>query len=114
MREADFAVIMWPVINFLSFGRILNSNPEGAYLPKTIKAMANQFSDDQNQKRLLAFKQFLAKIKEEHPGELRDLKAGELAMFEIQNNVPTLRIHGKINAAIRKIIHAKWVELFPA
>ena len=76
--------------------------------------MTNQFSDDQHTKRLLAFRGFLAKIKEEHPNELRELKANELALFEFQNNTPTLRIHAKINAALRRIIHAKWTELFPA
>ena len=76
--------------------------------------MTSHTNEEQNQKRLTAFKGFLAKIKEEHPNELRELKASELAMFEIQNNTPTLRIHGKINAAIRRIIHAKWMELFPA
>ena len=74
--------------------------------------MTNQLSDDQAQKKIMAFKGFLAKIKEEHSSELRELKASELALVEIQNNTPTLRIHGKINAGIRKIIHAKWVELF--
>jgi len=76
--------------------------------------MTNQFTDDQNQAKLLAFRGFLAKIKEEHPNELRQLKASELALFEVQNNTPTLRIHGKIDAALRKIIYAKWLEFFPA
>jgi len=74
----------------------------------------NNFSDDQNKERLLAFKEFLGKIKREHPNELKELKSTEMAMFEFQNNAPILRIHAKINAALRKIIHAKWKELFPA
>ena len=83
-------------------------------LPKEKEHMTNQFSDDQSKKRLLAFKEFLARIKAEHPNELNELKASELALFDFQNNTPTLRIHGKINAALRRIIHAKWTELFPA
>jgi hypothetical protein len=76
--------------------------------------MTNQFSDDQNKEKLLAFRKFLGKMKEEHSNELRELQATELALYDIQNNTPTLRIHAKVNAALRKIIHAKWMELFPA
>ena len=76
--------------------------------------MTNQFSDDQQKKRLIVFREFLRKIKEEHPNELKELKSTELALFDFQNNTPALRIHAKINAALRKIIHAKWMELFPA
>ena len=75
--------------------------------------MANELSDDQHKKTLLAFRAFLKKIKEDHPYELRELKSTELALFEIQNNTPTLRIHAKVDAALRRIIHAKWIELFP-
>ena len=75
--------------------------------------MTNQFNDDQSKEKFSAFREFLAKIKKEHPNELRGLSSTELALFDFQNNVPTLRIHGKINAALRKIIHAKWMELFP-
>jgi len=76
--------------------------------------MTNQFSEEQSKERLVAFKEFLGKIKEQHPNELRELKSTELALFDYQNNTPILRIHVKINAALRKIIHAKWMELFPA
>ena len=76
--------------------------------------MTNNFSDAQNKERLLAFREFLGKIKQDHPNELKELKTSELAMFEFQNNAPILRIHAKINAALRKIIYAKWMELFPA
>ena len=76
--------------------------------------MTNQLSDDQSKERLLAFKAFLGKIKEDHPNELKELKSTELALFDFRNNTPTLRIHAKIDAALRRIIHAKWMELFPA
>ena len=75
--------------------------------------MSTQFNDDQSKEKLSAFKEFLSKLKKEHPNELRELNSSDLALFDFQNNIPTLRIHAKINAGLRKIIHAKWTELFP-
>jgi len=41
------------------------------------------------------------------------LNPNELAVINFNNNKYSLRIHEKVNAGIRKIIYAKWLDLFP-
>ena len=75
--------------------------------------MTNEISKEEREKKAVEFKRFLAKIKKEHQHELRALNPNELAVINFNNNTYSLRIHEKINAGVRKIIYAKWLDLFP-
>ena len=75
--------------------------------------MTNEINKEEREKKSIEFRRFLAKIKEEHQHELRELHPNELAVINFDNNTYSLRIHEKVNAGIRKMIYARWLDLFP-
>jgi hypothetical protein len=48
--------------------------------------MTNEISKEEGEKKSLEFKRFLAKVKEEHQHELRELNPNELAVINLNNN----------------------------
>ena len=75
--------------------------------------MPNEISPEERERRSVEFKRFLATVKKEHEHEMSGLNPNELAVINFNDNKYSLRIHEKVNAGIRKIIYAKWLDLFP-
>ena len=75
--------------------------------------MVKEYSEQEKENNFRTFRIFLARLKEEHPNELRGLGTDQLASFGFSNETPFLRIHERVKADIRIVIHAKWKELFP-